>query len=827
MKRIFTVMFFLIIAFAASAQHTIVKGHVLDSLTRQGEPAAVIQFYRSGETEEPFAFTTTAENGSFSQEIAQYGEYQLRFSNMGRKSRIIGFSVSGQDVLDLGEILIEDDVQSLKAGSVTAQKTLVVMDVDKVVYKVEDDVDSKTSTVLDMLRKVPMVSVDGQDNITIAGTSSFQVYVDGKPNPLLSSNPSPIFKLMPASMVKDIEVITNPGAKYDAEGVGGVLNITTNAMNTGGQSIADGQYGSLTLQGNTRGYGGGLYYSMQKGKLAFSMNGNTSKTYNNGTVSESERIQKMEIGDFVTRTYAEADVRTPVNVANMSLSYEIDSLNLVSIGAGYLGSNLSFESVFETDMNSPFVQYVYDGKLETVTSTNSVTANMDYQHTWPGMADKSLVLSYQFSGTPTYVDAITGSDNPDFAGMGILSDRKTDGYTNSLTHAVQADFSTPLGMYSDHKIDVGAKFIARNSSSEQDAMLYDGNNYISDPTASVDYDFYNNIGALYAEYNGKLGPIGLKAGARYEHTWQSATYAEGEDKRFELDYSNVVPVVSVQYNIGMQQNVGMSYNMRISRPGITYLNPYVDNISDPTLKSYGNPELEAETGHTVNAVYNYFSPKWIVSMTMHYAFTGNGMSQYSFYDDDHVLNTTYGNIITTSASGLNAFVTFIPGQKTRIMFNGGATHNSIRSKELGQNNSGWTGNALLSIQQTLPMDFRLSATMIASARTVTLQGWSSGLVIGTLGLTKSFLDDRLSVSLNGLTHLTGGKGIKIESVAQTKEFLNWSSTSVPLSSITLNLSYSFGKSGVEVKKSRKSIEADSQLNSKSLSESLGTVMQMW
>ena len=100
------------------------------------------------------------------------------------------------------------------------------MDVDKMTYDVQNDVDSKSNTLLNMLRKVPMVSVDGQDNITVNGKSSFKVYIDGKPNAMFSSNTSQIFKSIPASAVKSIEVITNPGAKYDAEGIGGILNLS-------------------------------------------------------------------------------------------------------------------------------------------------------------------------------------------------------------------------------------------------------------------------------------------------------------------------------------------------------------------------------------------------------------------------------------------------------------------------------------------------------------------------------------------------------------------------------------------------------------------------
>lgn len=816
----------MLLACAAYAQSTTVKGFVLDSLTRQGEPAAVISFFRSGEADRPAAFTVTAEDGSFEKAVPGKGNYELHFSNMGRKPRTVLFELNGQEVLDLGEILIEDDVQTLKAGTVTAQKTLVKMEVDKITYKVEDDVDSKTSTVLDMLRKVPMVSVDGQDNITVNGSSSFQVYVDGKPNQMISSNPGQILKMMPASVIKDIEVVTNPGAKYDAEGVGGVLNLTTNLSMTGGKSISEGQYANVTLQGTTRGFGGGIYYSMQKGKLALSINGNASKMYMGGTVSDMERIQKHESGDFITRTVGEADIKMPFYMCNMNMSYEIDSLNLITAGAGWFGNAMSYVSPFEASFTSPMMNYEYGGSVLTEQTTNSVNANVDYQHTWAGRPERSLVISYRFSGTPSSNDILNRFDPQKTEGI-VMADRRTDGFTNSLSHTAQADFSTPLGSGAGHIINVGAKFTARHNLSDQSNFIFDGNDHQFTPESSLEYDFYNNIGAIYAEYDGKFGQFCIKAGARYEHTWQEVNYPQGEGQDFDLNYGNLVPMASLQYNIGQQQNVGLSYNMRISRPGITYLNPFVDNISDPTAETYGNPDLKAEMGHTLSAVYNYFSPEWIVSLTLRQGFTGNGISQYSFYDDEYKLNTTYGNVVSTSTSGLNAFVTWIPGKKTRIIFNGGGSWTDIRSEALSQSNSGWTYNLLLGVQQTLPWDLRLSANAIASGRTVTLQGYSSGMLLGTLGLTKSFLDDRLSLSINGVSHLTGGRTMKVESVSQTKDFISRTDTGVPLRQISLSLSFSFGKQdNLKVKKSRKSIQEESQLNSKSMTESIGTVIRM-
>ena len=393
MKRFSFFIIMLLTVVTAHAQTTVVTGTVLDSLTRKGEPSATIQFFNDKDLSKPVAYTTTGEEGNFSQALTGKGSYRLIFSNMGRKEKRLDFTIDGRSVLDLGEILVEDDVQTLKAGSVTAQKTLVIMEVDKLTYKVEDDVDSKTSTVLDMLRKVPMVSVDGQDNITVNGSSSFQVYVDGKPNPMISSNPSMIFKMMPASFVKNIEVVTNPGARYDAEGVGGVLNITTNTAQTGGQSVADGHYGNITLQGATKGFGGSALYSMQKGKWAVSLNGTASQNYMGGTAIEMDRVQKTEGGDITTSMRNESKMQSPIYLGSMNLSYEIDSLNLISAGAGMTHIGTRMEGLAETSIKSPFMEYAYDGTTFNRMTMDSITANADYQHLWAGNPDRSFILS--------------------------------------------------------------------------------------------------------------------------------------------------------------------------------------------------------------------------------------------------------------------------------------------------------------------------------------------------------------------------------------------------------------------------------------------------
>ena len=228
--RTFFVMALMSFSSAAMAQTT-VKGMLIDETLGESEPFATVRVFKAGKSEKPVAMFLTDENGQFSQEVKGKGKFDIVFSSVGKEDLKKSVELEGKGILNLDTLYIKENATMLKGVEIVAQKPLVKMEVDKMSYNVAEDEDSKSYTVLDMLRKVPMVTVDGQDNITVNGSSSFKVYVDGMPSVMFSSNPSMVFKSMPATAVKSIEVVTNPGAKYDAEGAAGVLNIVMNKQN--------------------------------------------------------------------------------------------------------------------------------------------------------------------------------------------------------------------------------------------------------------------------------------------------------------------------------------------------------------------------------------------------------------------------------------------------------------------------------------------------------------------------------------------------------------------------------------------------------------------
>lgn len=252
-----------------------IKGVLLDSLTQEGEPYATIRITKKNAPEKALKMAVTGANGKFQEKLnVPAGDYVISISSIGKAPVVKEFTLkSSTKVVDLGTMLSAEANNELKGVEVVAQKPLVKVDVDKIEYNIEDDPDSKSNSILEMLRKVPLVTVDGEDNIQVNGSSSFKVHVNGKPNNMMSNNPKEVLKSMPANSIKYIEVITSPGAKYDAEGVGGILNIVTVG------SGFEGYTATFRGSANNNGAGTGAYAMVKQGKLTLSANYNFN--YNN------------------------------------------------------------------------------------------------------------------------------------------------------------------------------------------------------------------------------------------------------------------------------------------------------------------------------------------------------------------------------------------------------------------------------------------------------------------------------------------------------------------------------------------------------------------
>ena len=787
MKKTILSLAFGLVATAAGAQTT-VKGVLVDPQVGEGEPYATVRIVKEGSQQAAASFLTDVD-GRFSHQVSGRGQYDIIFSSVGKEELRRSIELTGSGTLNLDTLYIKESATALQGVEVVAQKPLVKMEVDKMSYNVAEDDDAKASTVLDMLRKVPMVTVDGQDNISVNGSGSFKVYVDGKPNVMFSSNPSMVFKSMPATAVKSIEVVTNPGAKYDAEGATGVLNIVLNkeafggGTAGGGAASMDGYNATLRAAVGTNAIGGGAFLNGQQGRLSYSATAMHQRMTPNTTKVSSDMEQALmtQLSESSTKT------RIPFTMGSLSLGYDLDSMSTVSLSAQVTSMNMKNTGRTVTTLSntasSVAPSFTYGSDLWLKNGRTSFSGSADYQRFLNRDRTSWFSVVYQLSYAPNHNETRNDFDAVD--GLPIdITDRRSDNHEKTTEHTLQADFTTPLS--AGQTLNLGAKAMLRRASS--DASYYLAEVYA--PLLSTDYVHKNRIGAAYAEYEGKWGSLGAKVGLRYEHTWQDVEYRLGQTSDFSTDYGNLVPSASLSYSLAPTMNLGLTYNLRISRPGITYLNPYVDR-SNPTALTYGNSSLDVEKTHNVGLVFNSFSQKLMLNLNLSHNFTDNAIEQYSF-DDGQYLNTTYGNISKRHQTALNGYVNWLLHKNTRLFVNGGVSYVDLRSTTLDAKNNGWQYNLMGGLQQTLPAKITLGAYLVSQSKTYTLQGWNGGMNMLIGMLSKSLFNDKLSIGLQGLTGLNKGGCILMETMSSGKDFVNHQKIRVPMYSVALNISYTFG-----------------------------------
>ena len=625
----------------------------------------------------------------------------------------------------------------------------------------ESDSDSKTNTVIEMLRKVPMVTVDGEDNIKVNGSSSFKVYVNGRPNNMMSNNPSEVLKSMPANTIKKIEVITNPGPKYDAEGVGGILNIVTVG------SGFEGYTATVSANGSNTGVGGGLFGTVKVGKLTVSARYNYNhnsqpRSYSGSTLTVTDENPSSASANIESEGSSKS--RSNFQSGSLEASYEIDTLNLVTASFGLWGNNYSSRGTSSTVGTSPLDGgglYRYSMPSHSRNSWFSIEGSVDYQRLFK-VKDRMLTFSYRISTDPETSDSYTDYDDMDAVAdwqdyLQRLENQHNDGSQRTTEHTFQLDYTTPIGKL--HTLEAGAKYILRNNSSENDRYTMAATatgGYEFDEDHSSHYRHNNDIIAAYLGYGLKWKKLSGRLGLRYEHTVQDVKYLLGRGDDFRKDFDDLVPSASIGYRLTDTQNLRLGYNMRIYRPGIWYLNPYLDD-SNPTSISQGNPNLVSEKSHSFSLGYNSFTTKLSINLSLRYSFTNNSIESVSSLVSDNdiaglqnptgkgVLYTTYRNIGKTRSANLSAYVNYSPFTTTRIYANlyGGWTYLSDGGD---LSNHGWNMYAYGGAQQTLPKDWRISLSIWSQTPWISLQGKGSGFFGYGLNVTKQFLKQRLTLS---------------------------------------------------------------------------------
>ncbi|MDY6412073.1 MAG: outer membrane beta-barrel family protein [Bacteroidales bacterium] len=798
-KRIVTLLMLMFCAIGAMAQQLSVQCQVNDS-KGEGVPFATIYIYNIGDTTRVVSSGVSDAFGKVDHHLANPGSYLMRVHFVGMASQESTFEVSASSpVAQLGTIVLNTESTMLSEVTVTAQRQLVTAEIDRLTYDVQADADSKTSNVLDMLRKVPMVSVDGKDDVLVKGTSSFKVYRNGHPDPALSGqNMKDVLKAIPASTIKKIEVITDPGAKYDAEGTESILNIVTVG---GSGSLMQGVMGTVSLGvDNTGSPNANASVVTQIGKVVASVN----YGYNNKNRHYDHNIMESEHSYATTGNslYSHNETRGSFNFhyGNLSASWEPDSLNLVSLSFGgyYYGRHSDgFNNARMTDRDGNVLyHYTTTGRVPK-SGSYDLHGRVDYQHLLhnPG---EMLTLSYMLSTSHNNLKSISSfSDmlNCPFPYTGQTTDTKE----TFAEHTFQFDWTRPFAKY--HTIETGVKYINRFNTSEG-TFGFDGAPEMDNTTL---FNHRTHVAAAYLSYRFSKDNWSARAGMRYEYSRLNAEFPDGSHNNYHRNLNDWVPDLSVRYKFNDAHSLKINYSTSIRRPGISYLNPAV--VEDPTSRRFGNPHLGSSLNHSISMTYMKIGGKLTFNLSPGISFSNNRITGIQYTDGD-VLVSTYANTLKSRYLSLSGFVQWAIGPTTSFTLNGNVGHYNYESRDLNLKNSRWVAFYYAQLTQQLPWKLRFAATLSGRSGGVDgLYGHYTGTMYYNFSLQRSFLkDDRLTVYLGTANLFNSSKYNKITMYTTHGDYTGWDRAWQFMREFRLTVTYRFGSLKAGVKKTNKTIE---------------------
>ncbi|MBS1935024.1 MAG: TonB-dependent receptor, partial [Bacteroidetes bacterium] len=716
------------------------------------------------------------------------------------------------DNTDFGKIALSPSTKQMKEVTITATRPVMKRQIDGISYDVSADPESPALTALDMMRKVPMISVDASDNIQLKGNSNYKILINGKESALVAKNPSDVLRAMPATNIEKIEVITTPPAKYDAEGLAGIINIITKKKIDEGYNIGvNGRYNTVW------GPGINLNGTLKQGKFGMSayigMNKRGNQTTNFGNTQNF----------FADNSLLKQDGANTFNghnkYGNIELSYEIDSLNLLTGSVEfYKGQNNQnsdqLSSLF--DANN-IIQQQYRLDNSGYNTWQGLDAAVNYQLGFKKDKNRLLTLSYKYSYSPNkqYNDIIL-SDTLDYN----LPNYRQYNNAGNKEHTVQIDYVHPFKKLT---LEAGGKAILRNNFSDFETNIYDDTTkeYVLNTTQSNNFNYHQDIYSLYNSYQYKLDKWTAKAGLRLEHTSISANFVS-VGSSVSQDYNNLIPSVSIQRNFD-KNSITFGYTDRISRPGIYQLNPFIDQ-SNPKFINTGNPNLKPELNHTFELNYSNFA-KHAVNIGLSYAFSSNSIQNVTSLEKtaggDTVTLTTYENLGSNSRLGLSVNTNFTIIKDLTVNLNAQGGHVWLKGAYNGQlyTNKGFTGNAFFNAGYKFGKNkaYRVGIDAGIFSGNVNLQGQSSGFIFTSYVVSKTFMNKKATIAF--VANNPYSQLFTYHSHTTTPDFYQYSFGQEPYRAFTLRFNFKFGRLNSDIKRNQRGINNDDTKAGKAASSS--------
>jgi outer membrane receptor protein involved in Fe transport len=778
-----------------------ISGIVLDSVANKGVEFASIALFNVADNK-AIDGTTADETGKFSITKVAPGSYKLLISFIGFKDRTISNIKieKGKDVA-LGNIQLASSAQDLQEVTITGEKSLVEEKVDRLVYNAEKDITSKGGDAADLLRKVPMLSVDLDGNVSLRGSSNIKVLINNKPSTIIAANVADALKQIPADMIKSVEVITSPSAKYDAEGSGGIINIITKKNNLQGLTL------NIDSGVGNRGTNLGLNGSYRKGKMGFTLGGFGRAFYNK---AESTLNQTTFSGgnSYLTNQSSTAKDRGLFGQYSLGWDYDLGKNQALSAGLRYGTRNfIQKQNLTINQFENNTLDATSLRKVDRKDLSGTVDFNIDYIRTFKPQQEWSISTLYSRTG-------LTNNFNTDMLNeSGAVSGKlKNENKNYNSEFTLQTDYQTPIGK--NQLVEFGAKGIFRTVNSDYKYLSAGESGEFSlspnNPSGTLNYN--QNVAAGYVSYTlTTKNKYTFKAGTRYEYTGITADLGDA-GKVSIPNYGNLVPSINVSKSLSGSTTLKAAYNRRIQRPGIQQLNPNV-NLANPQSISTGNPALSPELTDNFELALSTNVKKTYLNVSAFVRQTNNSITQVRMAVDtlQGAIVTTYENIGKQQAYGMNVFANVYLTSKWTVNGSLDILHSylegqttSLEGTSIPVSNSGFNYGGRLMSQISLRQGWGLQAFGFYRGKEIQLQGTRTGFYMYSLGFKKDFANKKGSVGFAAENFLT--KGVKFTSDLNSPQFVQTGQTQLYNRNFKITFNYSIGKMSFNApKKKTKSV----------------------
>ncbi|WP_316734631.1 outer membrane beta-barrel family protein [Pedobacter aquatilis] len=655
MRYIFFLLFILTINYTAKAQTSAGKykitGTVIDATTKTPVDFATVTVFKPG--------TKTVVNGISSDEKGNFiitglasGTYRVTVDFIGYKQKAFEPVNITTSQINLGTILLESSVDQLQSVTITAKTPVIENKIDKTIYNAANDLTAQNGVALDVLKKVPMVSVDIDGNVELQGSGSVRFLINGKPSSIFGASLADALQSIPASQIKSVEVITSPGAKYDANGTGGIINIVLK------DNKLQGINSNINYSIGTRIQNGSASLNVKKGNFGAGVFFSGNQQFNTITQSSSERLSYNNRRDTINKFFQDGvnPQKRSSYQAGLNLNWSITPKDEITATLGY--NHFNNNTLGTTNQIQQYLLVASGNLISDVRNQRNSISNFNANST-----DVSLAYKKTFAKEGHELDFLyNGSFGNNLVNASQVSNYLSGNFPNTGLNStnpgkeneteISVNYTLPIT--EKFTLESGAKALIDNLNNTviTDTLLANGN-YINNANQTYGFNYKRNVYAAYLSASFSLFKdfITGKAGLRYERTGKVENFSGASI----AGYNTFAPSFTLQHKLGNNQSIKLAYTYRIERPDYGDLNPFY-NISDPHNISTGNPLLKPEIGNNFELGYSKTFEKGAnIYFAGYYRRNTDDMQQLTtYYDVLNINGVEYSAVALTQRMNLGS-----------------------------------------------------------------------------------------------------------------------------------------------------------------------------